>query len=243
MFSTDRSIFDSIKSSISNMFSTDRSIFDSNMFSTDRSIFDSIKSSISNMFSTDDTKLSMINNMRSKQIDNNILSKNITSAQTGGMIKGSGLVNVHAGEVIGPLKEVRDIIQTETFNEFEEYVSNKPKKYNTYDKEINVIPKIDVTIIDRINKEIYDKKNAKEQEKNDFQKESFKEQIKILDQNRLSLVNGISSINNNNKVINTKSDNDNSNNIVNNQRTIMPPERVPSNIENMGVVLVNSNWL
>jgi len=55
-------------------------------------------------------------------------------------------------------------------------------------------------------------------------------------QEKISLVNGLNSINKNN------SENDNSENNIMNQ-SIVQPDNIPSNIENMGIFLVNSNWL
>jgi len=176
-----------------------------------------------------DKNKNSINQVKSSDTSNSLNITDYTSAATGGMIQGTGLVNVHAGEVIGPLDQVRDMIQTETFNEFEEYIKNKP---NNSFSNVSALPKVDITIIDRINKEISDAEHQKSQ----VQFESVKEQNMLLEQNRASLVRGFDGIRNDNKETNNNS-------IVNNQQTVIPPEKVPDNIENMGVFLINSNWI
>ena len=76
------------------------------------------------------------------------------AAAAGGLIEKTGLVQVHAGEVIGPLKDVRSMIQTETINEAADFFGDK----------INQEPRSDVGMIDKMLSYFNLQKSAEKQE-------------------------------------------------------------------------------
>jgi len=76
----------------------------------------------------------------------------IEGASTGGIISDTGLVNVHAGEVIGPLDQVRNMIQTENINEMGQLMSQQrkitlppPQETSLMDKIINMFKSFDTS--------------------------------------------------------------------------------------------------
>ena len=150
-------------------------------------------------------------------------SLDIQSSATGSMVKSSGLVNVHAGEVIGPLQDVRSMIQTETFNEFEEYMGKKrikkvqrfePNDILSLSNEISTIENKKTTNLENMSKwtnDLLESGNNKMIRSLDSLKETTKE-----------------SINNSSSYV---------------EKSSIETKNVPSTIENFGVFLTNTNWI
>lgn len=140
---------------------------------------------------------------------------------TGGMIQENGLVNLHAGEVVGPLDDVRGMIQTETFNEFEQYMKTRKG-----------IGRFDTTSIGNIQREIYQKEASKQ----GVVTELAKQQIAATDNNRQVLTQMI-------KNIKSETISGNEGDVIISNTQQGSSNNVPTDIENIGVFLVNNNWI
>ena len=145
-------------------------------------------------------------------------------AALGGIVQKTGLVKIHAGEVIGPLKDVRNMIQTETFNEFEDYIKNKT---------IQPEARMDVGVIDRLLVSIGLKKSQEQQENKQLQQDTQY----LLEKNSVGMKQEIS------KLVNVTKETNNNSTVVSTGRGGNNEPVIPTNIEDIGIYLTNANWI
>ena len=136
---------------------------------------------------------------------------------TGGMVQRTGLVKIHAGEVLGPLGDVRSMIQTEDKNEMAEYMDAK-----------NGVKRFDTGIISSLSNSITGAKAKKDIDTLKLNRQNND----ILERGQANMVNNLKSLKETNKDSTYVERNNSTGN-----------DTIPNEIENLGIFLTNTTWV